>query len=62
MLTALKEISKEVDTVFSVECINRAEPDGSFPLEKALKDLGIPYYINGKQNIGLGRPLAEGGE
>jgi len=62
VLTALKEVSKEVDTVFSVECINRAEPDGSYPLEKWLKDLGISYYINGKQNIGLGRPLAEGGE
>ena len=62
VLTVLKEVSKEVDTVFSVECINRAEPDGSYPLEKALKDLDIPYYINGKQNIGLGRPLAEGGE
>ena len=62
VLTALKEVSKEVDTVFSVECINRAEPDGSYPLEKGLKDLGIPYYINGKQNIGLGRPLAEGGK
>jgi len=61
VLTAVKEVSKEVDTVFSVECINRAEPDGSYPLEKTLKDLGIPYYINGKQNVGLGRPLAEGG-
>ncbi len=61
VLTALKEAAKEVDTVFSVECINRAEPDGLYPLENALKDLGIPYYINGKQNIGLGRPLAEGG-
>jgi len=61
VLTAVKEVSKEVDTVFSVECINRAEPDGSYPLEKTLKDLGILYYINGKQNVGLGRPLAEGG-
>ena len=61
VLTAVKEVSKEVDTVFSVECINRAEPDGSYPLEKTLKDLGISYYINGKQNVGLGRPLAEGG-
>ncbi|MFC1912273.1 DUF362 domain-containing protein [Chloroflexota bacterium] len=62
ILTALKEVAKEVGTVFSVECINRAEPDGSYPLEKILKEAGIPYYINGKQNIGLGRPLAEGGD
>lgn len=61
VINALKEVSKEVETVISVECINRAEPDGSYPLKKRLADLGIPTYINGKQNVGLGRPLAEGG-
>ena len=54
----MKEVSKEVDTVFSVEVINRADPDGSYPLRKLLDDLGIPHYINGKQCVGLGRPLA----
>jgi NAD-dependent dihydropyrimidine dehydrogenase PreA subunit len=58
VITALKEVSKEVDTVFSVEVINRADPDGSYPLRKLLDDLSIPYYINGKQCVGLGRPLA----
>jgi len=58
IITALKEVSKEVDTVFSVEVINRADPDGSYPLRKLLDDLDIPYYINGKQCVGLGRPLA----
>ena len=60
VITALKGVSKKVDTVFSVECINRADPDGSYPLKKLLNELGIPYYINGKQNVGLGRPPAEG--
>ena len=59
VITALKEVSKEVDTVFSVECINRADPDGSYPLRKLLDETGIPYYINGKQCVGLGRPLAD---
>ena len=59
VITALKEVAKEVDTVFSVECIKRADPDGSYPLRKLLVDLGIPHYINGKQNVSLGRPLAE---
>ncbi len=59
IITALKEVSKEVDTVFSVEVINRADPDGSYPLRKLLNDMGIPHYINGKQNVGLGRPRAE---
>ena len=59
-LIALKEVAKEVDTVFSVECINVVEPDGSLPADKILSELGIPRYINGKTNVGLGRPLAGG--
>jgi len=58
IMNALKEVSKEIDTVFSVEVINRADPDGSYPLRKMLDKMGIPYYINGKQNVGLGRPVA----
>jgi NAD-dependent dihydropyrimidine dehydrogenase PreA subunit len=59
IINALKEVSKEIDTVFSVEVINRADPDGSYPLRKLLDELSIPYYKNGKQCVGLGRPLAE---
>ncbi len=58
MLT-LKEVSREIDTVFSCEVINRADPDGSYPLRKKLDEMDIPYYINGKQTVGLGRPKAE---
>jgi len=58
IMAALKEVAKKVDTVFSVEVINRAEPNGSYPLLKLLDEMGIPHYINGKQNVGLGRPLA----
>ena len=60
VLTSLRKVSQEIDTVFSVDCINRAEDDGSLPVEKILLELGVPYYINGKTNVGLGRPLAEG--
>ena len=59
IMNALKEVAKEVDTVFSVEVINRADPDGSYPLRKLLDKMGVPYYINGKQNVGLGRPVAD---
>jgi len=59
IMSALKEVAKEVDTVFSVEVINRADPDGSYPLRKLLDKMGVPYYINGKQNVGLGRPVAD---
>ena len=59
VLIALREVARDVDTVFSVECINRVEPDGSLPMDTILSELGIPRYINGKTNAGLGRPLAE---
>ena len=59
-LSALKEVAKDVDTVISVECINVVEPDGSLPMDKILSEMGITRYINGKTNVGLGRPLAEG--
>lgn len=59
IMGALKQVSREIDTVFSCEVISRAEPDGSYPVRKKLDELGIPYYINGKQNIGLGRPRAD---
>ncbi len=59
VLSNLRETTKKINTVVSVCNINRAEPDGSYPLRKKLDELGIPYYINGKQNAGLGRPLAD---
>jgi len=59
-LIALKEVAKDVDTVFSVDCISVVEPDGSLPVDKILSELEISRYINGKTNVGLGRPLAEG--
>ncbi len=61
VLMALKEVSKEVDTVFGISCTTRVEPDDSLPVATILSDLGIPYSIWGKNNVGLGRPLAEGG-
>ena len=59
VLNSLRDATKKINTVVSVCNINRAEPDGSYPLRKKLDELNIPYYINGKQNAGLGRPLAD---
>lgn len=60
VLKVLRQVAQEVNTVFSVDCIGRVEPDGSFPLEQTLRRLGVPFYANGKTNVGLGRPLFEG--
>lgn len=61
VLIALKEVARDVDTVFSVDCISVVEPDGSLPVDKILSELEIRRYINGKTNVGLGR-LRAGGE
>lgn len=52
----LQEVAKEIDTVFSMSFINKCQ-DGSPPLKKVLDDAGISVRINGKTNIGVGRPL-----
>ena len=54
----LIEVAKEIDTVFSVDLINKCQ-DGRPPIIKTLNKAGIPVRINGKTNIGLGRPLIE---
>lgn len=60
VMRTLKEVSQEIDTVCSVDFITRLEPDSEVPTERILSEIGAPYSINGKNNVGLGRPLAEG--
>ena len=59
VLKELKEVAPELDTVFSLDIISRLNPDGSVPYEKVLEENGVQLSLNGKLNLGLGRPLAE---
>ena len=59
VIRELKEVAQEIDTVFSLDIVTRLQPDGSVPWEKTLSELGTQVSINGKSNLGLGRPLAE---
>jgi Fe-S-cluster-containing dehydrogenase component len=56
VLKALKEVAKEIDTVFTVDIINKCKDD-KIPILPTLEEAGINVRINGKTNIGLGRPL-----
>jgi ferredoxin len=56
LLRQLKEVSKELDTVFSLDVISLVEQDGSIPMYEILQEIGIPASINGKNNMGLGKP------
>jgi len=58
IIQALKNVSKSVNTVFSVGCISRCKSDGTIPIKTVLDEAGIFYRPNCKTNIGLGCPLA----
>ncbi len=57
ILNILKEVSGEIDTVFSLCVINRCR-DYEIPFRRVMEENGFAPRINGKTNVGLGRPLA----
>jgi Pyruvate/2-oxoacid:ferredoxin oxidoreductase delta subunit len=59
VLEAVKAVSKKIDTVFSLDLINRVDPDGTVPTDTIVKAAGFIPRPNTKTNVGLGRPLAE---
>lgn len=58
VLRCLQEVATEVESVFVVDLISVVDEDGTTWAEKMTKGIGIPLSINGKVNVGLGRPLA----
>jgi hypothetical protein len=56
VLSSIKEVSKELDTVFSLDIISFVEQDDSIPLYDILADLNMKPSPNGKNNMGLGKP------
>jgi len=58
VLEVLDLVSKEINTVFSGDIITRIGADGSVPYLKVIQDMNRFLSINGKSNVGLGRPLA----
>jgi NAD-dependent dihydropyrimidine dehydrogenase PreA subunit len=57
VIEALKEVEKEVNTVFSVGIICRINDDFTIPCYEILKELNINVMPFAKVNLGLGRPL-----
>jgi hypothetical protein len=58
VLEVLDRVSQEISTVFSADIIARIGEDGSVPYLKEIQGRGRFLSINGKSNVGLGRPLA----
>jgi hypothetical protein len=57
VIAALREVAKQIESVFTLTVSTKLEADGSALCDKPLKELNVPVYINGKVNVGLGRPL-----
>jgi hypothetical protein len=57
IVKALENISRHIDTVFSVGIISRVEEDGTIPAANVLKDAGFQIRPNGKTTLNLGRAL-----
>lgn len=60
ILAALREVEREVQTVFTVGVICRIGEGNQSPVEQLLKSEGYPIYeTSSKTNVGLGRPKYE---
>ena len=57
ILKAIKEVSSEIDTVFSLCIAEKEQGNIDFPILKIAEKQGFKVSINGKTNMGLGRPL-----
>ena len=57
VIKELDTVAKELDTVFSFGISSIVEHDGGIPLLDVLDKMGLSLSINGKTNVGLGKPL-----
>ena len=58
-LIVVREVSTQIDTVFSLDLISRVDPDGNMPNLAIAEEAGFTPRPNTKTNVGLGRPLFE---
>ncbi|MEJ2164238.1 MAG: 4Fe-4S binding protein [Desulfobacterales bacterium] len=59
LIEILTKVSKEIDTVFSLDVSMRCESDGSASVLPILENTGVWISETCKTNLGLGRPLAK---
>jgi len=56
----IEEVSKEIDTVFSLDIASKVTADGTIPHVSIVGKMGLWISPNAKTNVGLGRPLFVG--
>jgi len=57
ILSVIKQVALEIDTVFSLDVITRVDDDGNIPVLPAIQQAGFTVRPNAKINLGMGRPL-----
>ena len=60
ILAALKDVQAKIDSVMSVGIAARCNPDGFVAYQRTVQDMDLSLSLNGKSNVGLGKPLYEG--
>jgi hypothetical protein len=56
-LRAIDDVEGELDTVISIGVSSRCTPDGTIPHQAVCLEAGLVLSLNGKTNLGLGRPV-----
>lgn len=59
VIERLREVEGQLDTVFSVDLICKVQQNGLVATVPLMERLGVPLSVNGKNNLGLGRPYFE---
>jgi ferredoxin len=57
ILQCLDNVQGQLNTVFSVNLVCKVMPDETIPVEQIMDEVGMPLSINGKHNVGFGRPF-----
>lgn len=56
-LNRIREVSEQIDSVFSLDLISKVYDDGSVPTVRLAEECGYEVQPNAKTCVGLGRPL-----
>ena len=57
ILQVVRNISKNIETVFSMSVISRVDPNGKIPTSRLVEKAGYSVRPNMKTNLGLGKPF-----
>lgn len=59
IVAVVKTVSRQISTVCSFDLTARVDPDGTVPAFELARTAGVSPTINGKTNVGLGKPFFE---